>query len=111
MSKKVLIAGTAVAVVLAGAVAIYCWVDYRQAENCLTNSRLKVHSLSEAIERHPEDVARLKDTYGLAKIQVDILEALYSHSLWIDREEISALRTELEKDKQDLDRLVGAPSK
>ena len=107
MSKKVLILGVAV-VLAVGGVATYLWVDYSQAQNSLTRSRLDVRDLAENIERHPEDVARLKEMYDSAKLEVDLLERY--HSSWIDKEEISALRTALEKDKHDIDRLAGMPT-
>ena len=111
MSKKVLILGILVilAVLAVGGAATYVWVDYSQAQNSLTRSRLYVRDLEENITRHPEDVARLKEMHDLAKLQVDLLERY--HSRWIDKEEISALRTALEKDKHDIDRLAGAGDK
>ena len=62
-----------------------------------------MRDVAENIERHPEDVARLKEMYGSAKLEVDLLERY--HSSWIDAGEIAALRTALEKDRQDIDRL------
>ena len=108
MSKKVLILGIAV-VLAVGGVATYLWVDYSQAQTSLTRSRLDVRDLAENIERHPEDVARLKEMYDSAKLEVDLLERY--HSSWIDKEEIAALRTALEKDKHDIDQLAGAANK
>ena len=83
-----------------GGVAAYVWVDYSQAQNSLIRSRLEVRDLAENIERHPEDVARLKEMYNSAKLQVDMLEQF--HSFWIDKEELSAMRTALEKDLHDI---------
>ena len=108
MSKKVLILGIAVAVAAGGA-ATYFWVDYGQAQTSLTRSRLEVRSLGEHLDRHQDDAAHLKEMYNLAKLQVDLLER--HHSSWIDKEEISALRTALEKDSHDIDQLSGAAKK
>jgi hypothetical protein len=119
MSKKVLILGVAgVAVVLAvGGVATYAWVDYSQAQNALTRARLYVSSLGKSLDLHPEDVARLKpeevarlkEMYSSADMEVRWLEKL--DSIWIDKEEVSALRTALENDKQDIDLLAAAVDK
>jgi hypothetical protein len=112
MSKKVLILGIVAVVVLAvGAAATYFWLDYSQAQNALGRSRLAVRSVGENIERHPEDVARLKEMCASAKIEVHILDQCYCHSLWIDRDEITALQTALEKDQQDIERLAGRAKK
>ncbi len=76
MSKKVVIRSVlGVAVVLAvGGAATYVWLDYSQAQNALANARLDVRSLGENIERHPEDVPRLKEMCSLAKINLQCLE-------------------------------------
>ena len=108
MSKKVLILGVVV-VLAVGGVATYFWVDYSQAQNSLIRSRLEVRTLGEHLDRHQDDAARLKEMYDLAKLQVDLLEKY--HSSWIDKEEISALRTALEKDCHDIDQLSGAVNK
>jgi flagellar basal body-associated protein FliL len=111
MSKKVLILGIAVvAVVLAvGGVATYVWVDYSQAQNALTRSQQDVRDVEENIRRHPEDVARLREMYKLAKFQVDALEEY--HHTWINKDEISGLQSALERDKRAIDQLPGAADK
>lgn len=108
MSTKVLIVSVAVLLAVGG-VAAYVWVDYSRAQNSLTRSRLEVRSLGENLERHPEDVARLKEMCQSAKFQVDTLEKF--HSGWIDKGEISAMRTTLEKDQHDIDELAAAADK
>jgi hypothetical protein len=108
MSKKLLILGVVV-VLAAGGIATYLWVDYGQAQNSLTTSRQFVHDVDDNIRRHPEDVARLKELYNSAKRQVDLLETY--HSRWIDKGEIAALRTALEKDSQTINQLGGAAGK
>ena len=108
MSKKVLILGIAV-VLAVGGVATYLWVDYGQAQNSLIRSRLEVRTLGEHLDRHQDDAAHLKEMYGEAKLQVDLLEQF--HSRWIDQGEISALRTTLEKDHHDIEQLSGAANK
>ncbi|MGA2066624.1 MAG: hypothetical protein ABSG86_16730 [Thermoguttaceae bacterium] len=119
MSKKALILGVAVAAIVlaAGGVATYLWVDYSQAQNSLTRARLEVRSLGESLDLRPEDVARLKpeevarlkERYSLADIQVKWLETC--NSMWIDKGEISAMRTALGQDKQDIDQLAAAADK
>jgi len=109
MSKKVRILVVVLVVLAVAGAATYFWVDYSQAQNSLTNSQLFVRDLDENIRRHPEDVAHLKELYKLAKLQVDLLET--NHSRWIDRAEIAALRTGLEKDSQAIDQLAGAANK
>ena len=111
MSKKALIlVVVGVVVVLAvGGAATYVWVDYSQAQNSLIRSRQDVRSLGENVERHPEDVARLKEMYSLANFGVQWLEQ--SGSIWIDKAEVSSLRTALEKDKRDIDQLAAAAEK
>ena len=107
MSKNVLvfrIAGAVIALAVSG-VAAYVWVDYSQAQNALARSRLDVRDLAENITRHPEDVARLKEMYKLAKLHVDSMEEY--HHIWIDKAEVSALQAALEEDKHGIDRLAG----
>lgn len=108
MSKKVLVLGMVVVLAIGG-VATYFWVDYSQAQNSLARSQLEVRSLGENITRHPEDVGRLKEMYKLANIQVDLLEKY--HSRWIDAEEISSLKTAIERYRRDIDQLAGAAGK
>jgi hypothetical protein len=119
MSRKALIRGVAgvAAVLVVGGVATYAWVDYSQAQNSLIRSRLDVRVLGKSLDLHPgdlagikpEQVAHLKEMYSLADSQVRWLEHL--DSIWIDKGEISALRTALEKDKQDIDQLAAAVEK
>jgi hypothetical protein len=119
MSKRGVVLGVAgVVVVLAvGGVATYVWVDYSQAQNSLTRSRLDVRRLGESLELRPEDVARLKpeditrlkERYTSADRDVRWLEKC--NSIWIDKEEISALRTALEEDNHDIDQLAAAVDK
>lgn len=112
MSKKILILGIVIVLVLAvGGVGTYLWVDHSQAQNALTRSRLEVRSLGENIERHPEDVARLMEMWRLATYQVESLDKFYGHSMWVDKAEISALQTALEKDKHDIEQLAVAAEK
>ena len=90
MSKKLvfrIVVGVAVVLAVGGA-ATYLWVDYSQAQNSLIRSRQDVRSLGENIERHPEDVGRLKEMCSLANAGVQWLEQ--SNSMWIDKGEVSA---------------------
>jgi hypothetical protein len=105
MSKKVVILGIVV-VLAVGGVATYLWVDYSQAQNSLIRSRLEVRTLGEHLDRRQDDAARLKELYTSAKLEVDMLERY--HSRWIDKDEIAALRTALEKDSRDIDQLAAA---
>jgi hypothetical protein len=106
MSKKGLIVSVVVvAVLVVGGVATYVWVDYSQAQNSLTTARLYARDLEDNIRRHPEDVARLKEMYTEATNEVDSLERF--HRAWIGQDEISALRTALEKDNHDINQLAG----
>jgi len=116
--RSIAIALAATVVMLAaGGVATYLWVDYSQAQNSLTRARLEVRSLGESLDLRPEDVARLKpeevarlkERYSLADIQVKWLETC--NSMWIDKGEISAMRTALGQDKQDIDQLAAAADK
>ncbi len=111
MSKKVLILGiVVVAVVLAaGGVATYVWLDYTQAHDSLTRMQQDVRDVGDNMRRHPEDVARLQEMYKLTKIEVDAMAE--SHHTWINEDDIAALRTALEGDKQAIDRLPGAAGK
>ena len=104
MSKKVLILGIVVMLIVGG-VATYCRVDYSQAQNCLTRSRLAVEILEKHLDQH-DDVAHLKELHNSAKIEVGILEHTYDHSFWINRDEIWSLKTALEKDGHDIDQLA-----
>jgi len=105
ISKKVLLILAILVVLAVGGVAIYVWVDYSQAQNSLTRSRLDVRDLEDNIRRHPEDVARLKEMHQLAKSQFDSMETL--HKIWIDEDEISTLQTALEEEKHRIDQLAG----
>ncbi len=110
MSKKVLIGIAVIAVLLVvGGVAVYVWVDYSQAQNSLTTSRLYVRDLQENIRRHPEDVGRLKEMYTQAVYEIDALERF--HRTWVGEDEISALRTALEESKRAIDQLAAGPGK
>ncbi len=110
MSRKVVILGiVVVAVLLAGGVALYLWVDYSQAQNSLTKSRLYVRDVQENIGRHPEDVGRLRELYQDAKREVDSLEQF--HRTWVGQDEIARLRGDLEKSKAAIDQLAGAANK
>jgi hypothetical protein len=116
MSKKALILG-AVAVVAVGGAATYAWVDYSQAQNSLQRSQLAVRTLGKSLDISPSDMAdlkpenivRLKELYTSADFEVRWLEK--SGSLWIDKGEISALRTALEKDTHDIELLGAAVDK
>jgi hypothetical protein len=108
MSKKVLFLGIVI-LLLVGAGATYLWVDYSQAQNSLIRSRLEVRILGEHLDRHQDTPARLMELYRTAKLQVDMLEQY--HATWIDKQELAALRTALEKDEQDIQRLSGAAGK
>lgn len=108
MRKWVLILGGLVALALGGA-TVYAWVGYSQAQNSLTRARLDVRDVGENIVRHPEDVARLKELYREAELHVDAVARF--HSFWVGETEISALRTALEKDGHDIDRLAGAANR
>jgi hypothetical protein len=105
MSKKVLIAGVAV-VLIVGAVATYFWMDYRGARESLHRAEQAVHTFAENLDRR--DV-NLHEMYRVADVAIYQLE--YSSSMWIGKEEVAALRATLKEVKQELDQREAAAMK
>jgi hypothetical protein len=105
MSRRVLILGIAV-VLAVGAVATYVWVGYSRAHYLLNSADEADRSLAENLDRR--DV-NLNEMYRVAKVWVDQLE--YYPSIWIDKQEIAALRSTLKEAKHEIDQRAAAADK